>query len=68
MLRFSQYPSEERVFMVNRKTRGDSFKAIRYDYKKFFPLSGREPNKMTIDRNKKKFDKEGKIFLYFIFC
>ena len=51
MLRFSQYPSEERVFMVNRKTRGDSFKAIRYDYKKFFPLTGREPNKMTIDRN-----------------
>ena len=48
--------------MVNRKSRGDSTKAIKYDFKKMFPLSERDPNKRTIARNKKKFDEEGRIF------
>ena len=45
--------------MANRKTKGDSYKIINYDFKTVFPLAGRDPSNMTIYRQKKKFDKEG---------
>jgi hypothetical protein len=59
MLRTPQYTVDQRVFMVNRRTRGDTCPVINYDFKKVFPLSGRDPDRKTITRNKKKFDKEG---------
>ena len=61
MLRTPQYTTEQRVFMVNHKTKGDPYKAIKYDFKKCFPLSGRDPARSVILNNKKKFDKEGKL-------
>ena len=67
MLRAPQYTKEQRVFMVNKKTMGESTKAINYDFKKAFPFSGRDPGKGIILLNKKKFDKEGMIlYLNFI--
>ena len=63
MLRTKQYTAEQRVFMVNNRARGDSHKAINYDFKKCFPLSGRDPDRKTIYRNKKKFEKEVKLFI-----
>ena len=62
MPRVPQFNTEQRVLMVNGKARRDSLKAIQWDFKKRFPFSDRVPNKMTIHRNKKKFDKEGKNF------
>ena len=59
MLRTKQYTKDQRIFMVNHKSRGDSYKCINYDFKRAFPLSGRDPNNMTIWRQKKKFDTEG---------
>ena len=59
MLRGPQYTKEQRVFMVNSKTRGDSFKCSNWDFKQAFPLAGRDPCKSTIWRQKRKFDKEG---------
>ena len=61
MLRTPQYTTAQRVFMVNHKTLGEPHKAINYDFKKCFPLSGRDPGRKAILRNKKKFDKEGKL-------
>ena len=63
MLRTPQYTPNQRVFMVTRRTRGDSIKAISYDFTKAFPLSGREPDRQAIERNKQKFYKEGKGIL-----
>ena len=56
-----QYTTEQKVMMVNNRARGDSYKAICWDFKKAFPFSGKEPRRETIYRVKKKFDKEGKI-------
>ena len=64
MLRTKQYTTEQRVFMVNNRTRGDSYKAINYDFQKSFPLSGRNPDRRTIYKIKKKFDKEGKLVFF----
>ena len=61
MLRTPQYTKSQRVFLVNRRTKGDTYKIINYDFKKTFPLSGRDPSTNTIFRNKKKFDHEGKF-------
>ena len=63
MLRAPQYTTEQRVFMVDRRTRGDSIKAINYDFKKSFPFSGRNPDRQAIERNKQKFNKEGIMFI-----
>ena len=68
MLRAPQYTKEQRVFMVNKKTMGESTKAINYDFKKCFPFSGRDPGKCIILKNKKKFDKEGIIFFIMFTC
>lgn len=65
MLRTPQYTKDQRVFMVNRRGKGDTYKIINYDFKKAFPLAGRDPSKMTISRNKKKFDKEGLLYINF---
>ena len=62
MLKTPQYTTEQRVFLVNSKTRGTSYKCTNFDFKKVFPLSGRDPSKMTVWRQKNKFDKEGEIF------
>ena len=67
MLRAPQYTKEQRVFMVNKKTMGESTKVINYEFKKCFPFSGRDPGKCIILKNKKKFDKEGIIFFYNIY-
>ena len=61
MLRTKQYTKEQRVFMVSNRTRGDSYKAINYDFQKAFPLSGRNPDRRTIYKINKKFEKEGKL-------
>ena len=61
MLRTKQYTKDERVFLVSRRVRGDTYKCINYDYKRSFPFSGRDPSTNTIYRNKKKFEKEGFI-------
>ena len=45
--------------MVNHRTMGDSYKAINYDFKRCYPLAGRDPDRKTISRQKKKFNKEG---------
>ena len=66
MIRTPQYTKQQRVFLVNRKTRGDTYKVINYDFKRTFPLSGRDPSNMTIYRNKNKFDSEG--ILPYIIC
>ena len=64
MLRTKQYTTEQRVFMVNNRARGDPHKAINYDFKKCFPLSGRNPDRKTVNRIKEKFDKEGKLIFF----
>ena len=61
MLRTPQYTIEQRVFMVNKRAAGDSNKAVAFDFRRTFPLSGREPNRKTIMRNRKKFNKEGSV-------
>ena len=61
MLRTPQYTIEQRVFMVNKRAAGDSNKAVAFDFRRTFPLSGREPNRKTIMRNQKKFNKEGSV-------
>ena len=66
MLRTPQYTKDQRVFMANRKTKGDSYKIINYDFKTVFPLAGRDPSNMTIYRQKKKFDKEGFFYIEFV--
>ena len=60
MLRRPQYKTDQRIFMVNHRIRVDSIRAISYDFTKAIPLSGREPDRQAIERNKKKFNKEGK--------
>ena len=47
--------------MVNKRAAGDSNKAVAFDFRRTFPLSGREPNRKTIMRNRKKFNKEGSV-------
>ena len=47
--------------MVNNRTKGESYKIINWEFKKAFPLSGRNPDRKTISRNKQKFDTEGKF-------
>ena len=47
--------------MVNKRAAGDSNKAVAFDFRRTFPLSGREPNRKTIMRNQKKFNKEGSV-------
>ena len=61
MLRRSQFTTEQRIFMVNMKAQGDSYRVINNDFKKMFPFSGRDPSNMTIYRQKKKFDREGTV-------
>ena len=61
MFRTPQYTVEQRIFLVNHSARGDSTRAINYDFKRTFPFSGRSPKKLTIRRQKKKFDKEGTV-------
>jgi hypothetical protein len=59
MLWTPQYTKDQRVFLVNRKTRGDSYRVINYDFKKAFPLAGRDPTNMTFSIQKRKFAHEG---------
>ena len=59
MLRTPQFTKAQRVFMVNGRTKGETYKVINFDFKRTFPLSGRNPDRKTISRNKKKFDVEG---------
>ena len=62
MLRTPQYTKDQRVFMVNKRTKGESYKIINYDFKRVFPLAGRDPDRKTISRNKEKFDKKGRFY------
>ena len=61
MFRTPQYTVEQRIFLVNHSARGDSTRAINYDFKRTFPFSGRSPKKLTIRRQTKKFDREGTV-------
>ena len=68
MLRTKQYTNDQRVFMVSRRTSGDCHKAIQFDFERTFPFSGRKPDRKTIVRNKRKFEREGKsLFLPMLF-
>ena len=54
--------------MVSRRTSGDCHKAIQFDFEQTFPFSGRKPDRKTIVRNKRKFEREGKfLFLPMLF-
>ena len=64
-MRKGQYTTDQRILMATRRIRGDSIKAINFDFKKSFPLSGRNPDRQAIERNKKKLIKEGKQFFFF---
>ena len=64
MLRTQQYNKDQRVFMVNRRSSGDTYKMINFDFKRKFPLSGRNPSTNTIYRNKKKFESEGDLQVF----
>ena len=67
MMRKGQYTTDQRILMATRRIRGDSIKAINFDFKKSFPLSGRNPDRQAIERNKKKLIKEGKQYFFFFF-
>ena len=64
MLRTPQYTKDQRVFMVNRRSSGDTYKMINFDFKRKFPLSGRDPSNNTIYRNKKRFESEGDLQVF----
>ena len=69
MLRRKQYTVEQRVLFANGRARGDSYKAINWDFKKSFPFDEKDPGRDVIYKTKRKFDKEGnkKYWILLIF-
>ena len=63
MLRSPQFTAEQRIFMVNMKAQGDSYRVINHDFRKAFPFSGRDPSNMTIYRQKKSLIKKEQFII-----
>ena len=61
ILKDSQYSIPERVYLVEQKMAKNSHKVLVDNFKKRFPFSGRNPGKMVVWKQVKKFKTHGTV-------